>query len=152
MSESRSSRPLSKRVSTVPVAPKPPTTIDPSAIVANHATLTGVFPITVGANAVLHPYSKVVSVAGPVQIGEGAVIWEQAVVGISGDGAGDEDEDADLGGKFVMLERNCIVESGARIAAKLVGEGTIIEAFAIVGEGCVIGKVLLSPLVIIVSS
>jgi dynactin-6 len=143
MSESKSSRPVSKRVSTAPAAPKPPATIDPSAILANHATLTGSYPITVGANAVLHQYSKVISNAGPVEIGGGAVIWERAVVGIiAHDGIREEDdEDVDFGSKFVMLERDVIVESGAQVAAKLVGEGTVIEAFANIGEGCVIGKV-----------
>jgi dynactin-6 len=139
MAESKSSRPISKRVSTAPAAPKPPATIDPSAIVANHATLAGVFPVTIGANAIVHPYVKIVSMAGPVEIGEGAVIWERAVVGINEEGSGREDDED--GSKFVMLERNCIVESGAHVAAKLVGEGTVIEAFATVGEGCIIGKV-----------
>ena len=147
MSESKSARPVSKRVSTAPSAPKPPATIDPSAILANHATVTGMFPITVGANVVLNPYSKVLSNAGPVEIGEGCVIWERAVVGINVEaGARDEDDDAGLGGTFVMLERNCVIESGAQVSAKIVGEGTVIEAFASVGEGCVIGKVCFSSL------
>jgi carbonic anhydrase/acetyltransferase-like protein (isoleucine patch superfamily) len=152
MAESRPSRPISKRVSTVPAAPKPPATIDPSVILANHATLVGVFPITIGASTILHPYAKVVSVVGAVEIGEGAVIWERAVVGINVEGgARDEDDDAGLGDKFVMLERNCILESGAQVAAKLVGEGTVIEAFATIGEGCVIGKVVSPSLVLIIS-
>ena len=142
MSEAKPARPVSKRVSTALAAPKPPATIDPSAILANHATITGTFPITVGANVVLNPYSKIISTIGPVEIGEGCVIWERATVGINVEaGARDEDEDSGHGGTFVMLERNCVVESGAQVSAKLVGEGTIIEAFASVGEGCVIGKV-----------
>ncbi|KIW02518.1 uncharacterized protein PV09_06316 [Verruconis gallopava] len=140
MSEAKPSRPASKRLSTVPAAPKPPANIDPSVIIANHATLAGVFPITIGPQAVLHPYAKVVAVAGPVEIGEGTVIAERAVIGINDEGSGKDDEDAGLGGRFVMLERDCIIESGAQVAAKLVGEGTFIDAFAVVGEGCVIGK------------
>src|SRR5262245_19869842 len=65
--ESKSTRSVSKRVSTVPAPPKAPATIDPSAVLANHCVLTGLFPITVGARAVLHPHSKVVSTAGPVE-------------------------------------------------------------------------------------
>jgi carbonic anhydrase/acetyltransferase-like protein (isoleucine patch superfamily) len=143
MSDPKPSRPLSKRVSTAPAAPKPPATIDPSAILANHATLTGSYPITVGSNAVLHPYCKIISNAGPVEVGEGSVLWERSVVGINTDGGIREEdgEDADFGSKFVMLERNVIVESGAQVAAKLIGEGTVVEAFATVGDGCVIGKV-----------
>lgn len=142
MAEAKPARPVSKRVSTAPTAPQPPATIHPSAIIANHATLAGVFPITIGANAVLNPYAKVISNAGPVEIGEGSVIWERAVVGINAEGATkDEDDDLGPGGTFVMLERNCIVESGAIVAAKIVGEGTVIEAFATIGEGSVIGKV-----------
>jgi len=139
MAESKPARPASKRASTAPAAPKPPSTIDPSAILANHATLTGVFPITVGPNVVLNPYSKVVSSTGPVEIGEGCIIWERAVVGINSEASARDDEDPR--GSFVMLESNCVVESGAQVSAKLVGEGTVIEAFANVGEGCVIGKV-----------
>jgi dynactin-6 len=143
MSDAKPARPLSKRISTAPAAPQPPpATIHPSAIIANHANLAGVFPITIGANAVLNPYAKVISNAGPVEIGEGSVIWERAVVGISAEAATkDEDDDLGPGRTFVMLERNCIIESGARVEAKLVGEGTVIEAFATIGEGCVIGKV-----------
>lgn len=96
-----------------------------------------------GAKAVLHPHSRVVSAAGPVEIGEGVIIWERATIGINEDEVDEdeEDEDIEIGSKFIMLERNCIVESGATVAAKLVGEGTTIEAFAKIGEGSVIGKV-----------
>jgi len=123
---------VSKRLSVLPQLPLAPTSIDPSAVVAKFAVLTGNHPITIGAGAVLHPYSKIISNEGPVVIGEGCVIWEKAVVGIDG---GHDSEQS------VVLGKNVVVESGAVVEAKEVGEGTTIEALAKVGVGARVGKV-----------
>lgn len=137
MTDSKTARPSSKRMSIAPPTPRAPSTIATSATIANHALLSGTSQITIGAHAVLHPYARVLSHAGPVEIGEAVVVWERAVVGV---GPGDEDEE-EVEARFVLVERDCVIESGALVAAKMVGRGTVVEAFARVGEGCVIGKV-----------
>lgn len=138
-STSDSARRSSKRVSILPSLPKAPTSIDPSAIVANHAILTGLHPIIIGPRAVLHPYAKVVSVNGSIEIGEGCIIWEKAVVG-SGSAAEDDSKSTEKV-KKIVLGPNVVVESGAVVEAETVGEGTIIEAFSKIGDGASVGKV-----------
>jgi dynactin 6 len=143
-STSDAARRSSKRVSTLPSLPKAPTSIDPSAIVANHAVLTGLYPITIGPRAVLHPYAKIVSGDGPIEIGEGCIIWEKAVVG-SGSAAEDNANGTEKVKKMV-LGPNVVVESGATVEAESVGEGTIIESFSRIGDGASVGKVTVPPI------
>ena len=138
-STSESARRSSKRVSTLPSSPKAPTSIDPSAIVANHAILTGLYPITIGPRVVLHPYARVVSGDGPIEIGEGCIIWEKAVVG-SGSAVEDDSKRTEKV-KKIVLGPNVVVESGAVVEAESVGEGTIIEPFSKLGDGANVGKV-----------
>jgi dynactin-6 len=127
-STTTATRPASKRLSTIPAPPKPPTKIHPTAIIANHALLTGTYPITIGAGAVIHPYAKIIASEGPVDIGEGCIIWEKAIVGGEGEGA-------------IKLSRNVVIETSALIEAGVViGENSIIEAQAKVAEGAIIGR------------
>jgi dynactin-6 len=113
-------------VSTVPAPPKAPSTIHPTAIIANHAVLAGTFPITIGAHAVIHPYAKISSTHGPITIGEGCVIWEKVTVG----GAG-----------AVELRRNVVLEACAVVEGGVLGQGCVVEAFGrVVGDGVRLGK------------
>ncbi|GME22714.1 Dynactin subunit 6 [Neofusicoccum parvum] len=98
--------------------PKAPATIHPSAIVANHAVLTGHHAITIAAGAVIHPNARITSLHGPVVIGEGCIVYEKATVGIPELEGGQ--------GRGVVLDRNVVVESSAIVQAALVGEGTTI--------------------------
>jgi dynactin-6 len=119
-------RPPSKRVSTIPAPQKAPSTIHPTAIIANHAALTGTFPITIGAHAVLHPYARISSTHGPVTIGEGCILWEKVAVG----GAG-----------AVELGRNVILEACSVVEGGVLGEGCVVEAFGrVVGDGARLGR------------
>ncbi|QDS75073.1 hypothetical protein FKW77_006759 [Venturia effusa] len=136
-SSSSNPRPSSKRLSTAPTAPRAPTNLDPTCTIASHALLTGHYSISVGANAILHPYSKIVSSQGLVEIGEGSMLWEKSVVGIDGVGgleAGAEEKVTHLG-KNVVVETGAIVEAGV-----VIGNGTLVESFTRIGEGSVIGK------------
>ncbi|KAJ4295585.1 hypothetical protein N0V90_007598 [Kalmusia sp. IMI 367209] len=137
---------MNKRAS---LLPKPSSmVIDPSVIIAQHAQLTGTHPITVGPRAVLHPHSKISSNLAPVVIGEGAVIYERAKVGV-----GMEELDSkrssvasvtsarnSMRGEGTVLGRNVVVETGAVIEAAEVGEGSVVEVGAHLGRGCVLGK------------
>lgn len=91
----------------------------------------------------MHPYARIDSSVGPVNIGESAVVWEKAVVGVlaegEGEGQGDDREGSD--DKGVNLERYVTIGSGAVVAATLIGEGSVIGTGARLGKGCVLGEV-----------
>ncbi|OCK80307.1 trimeric LpxA-like protein, partial [Lepidopterella palustris CBS 459.81] len=124
-----------KRTSTA--LPKPASlSVDGSALIAQHAVLTGSHPISVGASVVLHPHSKVSSAWAPVVLGEGAVVGEKAAVGV----IGRVGEVVEKGKEGVLLGRNVVVETGAVVEAREVGEGTVVEGGARIGVGCVVGK------------
>ncbi|KAK8194984.1 trimeric LpxA-like protein [Phyllosticta capitalensis] len=125
---SRSS--TSKR--TTSALPKPPVSVHESAIIANHAVLTGHHTITIMAGAIIHPQAKIYSLHGPVVIDEGCIVYEAATVGIS-ELEGDH-------GRGVMLDKNVVVESGAVVEAALVGESTVIGTNVKVGFSAVVGK------------
>ncbi|CAI6319222.1 unnamed protein product [Periconia digitata] len=131
------------------ILPKPSSLfLDPSVLVAQHASFTGIHPITVGPNTVLHPHSKISSAIVPVVLGEGVIVYERARVGV---GSGDADKRASsaAGGSSresmrvdgTFLGRHVIIETGAIIEAAEIGEASVIEAGAVLGRGCVVGKV-----------
>jgi dynactin-6 len=91
----------------------------------------------IGPRAVVHQYAKIVSGDGSIELGEGCIIWEKAVVGNATDDEGQKSEKE----KKITLGSNVVIESGAVVEAETVGENTIIEAFAKVGEGAIVGKV-----------
>ena len=131
-----------KRVSAAQSAPKAPTALDPTAIIAQHALLTGTYPITIGPRAVIHPYAKIISSGGPVIIQEGAIVWEKAIIGASGSTVSYHGPHGDVAEDMaVKIGRNAVIETGAIVEAEIVGEGTLVEAFARVGQGANIGKV-----------
>lgn len=123
----------SKRVSSS--LPRAPASIHPSAIVANHAVLTGHHAITIAAGAIIHPNARITSLHGPVVIGEGCIVYEKATVGIPELEGGQ--------GRGVVLDKNVVVESSAIVQAALVGEGTTIGTDSRVGLGSAVGKVCL---------
>jgi dynactin-6 len=74
-----------------------------------------------------------------VEIGDGAIVWEKAVVGVAvPDGAV---VGAEMSTQSVLLGRNVVVETGAIVEGEVVGEGTVVECFARIGLGARIGKV-----------
>lgn len=133
--------------------PPPPLTAHPSAIIAAHAHLSGPHRVSLGARAVLSPYSRVLAGAGPVSLGDGCVLWEKSVVGVpaaAGPRAspfpapgekGEEKGGGEEQGQGVRLGRNVVVETGCVVEATEVGEGTVVEAGCRLGRGCVVGKV-----------
>ena len=149
-----------RRSSTVPkrtsLLPKPSSIVlDGSVLIAQHAQLTGTYPITIAANVVLHPHSRISSALAPVVLGEGCVVYERAKVGF-GMGAETDAESKrssmassrnststrdSLRGEGTVLGTNVVVESNAVVEAAEVGEGSVIEVGALLGRGCIIGKV-----------
>ncbi|MCJ1317565.1 hypothetical protein MMC15_002890 [Xylographa vitiligo] len=118
------------------VVPKPPSSLSPTCIIAETASLTGTNLITVSANAVLQARAKIIATYAPVVIGEGCVVCERASVGLL-NAESDEEEESGIG---VILEKNVTVEAGAVVEAKFVGEGTTIELGARIGKGAILGK------------
>ncbi|MCJ1381310.1 hypothetical protein MMC17_004420 [Xylographa soralifera] len=120
----------------VSTVPKPPSSLSPTCIIAETASLTGTSLITVSANAVLHPRAKIIATYAPVVIGEGCIVCERASVGLL-NAENDEEQESGIG---VILEKNVTVEAGAVVEAKFVGEGTTIELGARIGKGAILGK------------
>lgn len=109
--------------------PKPPLTAHPSSLLSGGVAITGIHPVTIGANTVIHLRSKLTSAHGTITIGDGCIIGERAVVGLQG-----------VGETGVVIGNGVVVEAGARVEGS-VGEGTVIEAGGVVGRGAVVGKV-----------
>ena len=114
-------------------APKPPTSLSPSTVIADAAVLIGTHRITLGPNTIIHPRAKLNSTHGPITLGEGCIVCERAAVGLST--AGKDDSDG------VVLGKNVVIEATAVVEAAEIGEGSIIEVGAQVGRGAMIGKV-----------
>jgi dynactin-6 len=153
-----------RRSSTVPkrtsLLPKPSSiAIDPSVLIAQHAQLTGMYPITVGPDTVLHPHSRINSAFCPVLVGEGVILYEKSKIGFGSDGESAADSRRSsmapvsvrdsMRAEGTVLGSNVVVESNAVVEAAEVGEGTVIEVGAVLGRGCVVGKVCLNRCVLL---
>jgi dynactin-6 len=124
----------SKRVSSALPAPKPPTSLALTCIVPELASLTGTKPISIRDHTVIHPRAKLISAYGPITIGSTCIISERSTVGLQS-----LPHASQLEG--VVLKDYVVVEVGAVVEARSVGEGSVIEINAKVGNGAVIGKV-----------
>lgn len=118
--------------------PAPPIARSQQALIHEFASLTGIHPITVGADAIIQLRAKIISAHGPVTIGDGCVVAERAVIGLASSLGADGGKG--WGGE-VILGNGVIIESGAVVEGKMLGEGTIVEVGAVVGRGSVVGKV-----------
>lgn len=124
---------------------KAPATFDPDVTVANHAVLTGIHPISVGAQTVVHPHARIISTYSAVDIGQGCVISEKAVVGLS-DLSQDSDQEGLKLPETIRIGNNVSIETGAVVEAAEVGENTLIDVDAKVGAGATVGKVIIPTL------
>lgn len=129
-------------------ASRPPLRIHPSAVIGDKASLTGIHMITIGPNAVIHPYAKLSSQHGSISIGGGCIIAERSWIGLldasrerrllhaQRGGQGSEETEAD-----VALCDNVTVNSGAVVQASSVGKWSVVEINAKIEPGCVLGEV-----------
>jgi dynactin-6 len=125
----------SKRASTMPAPPKPPTSLASSLIIAEHASLTGTHLITLGSNTVVHPRARFNSTHAPITVGSNCIICERSSIGFQSEAAANERQG-------ILIENGVVIEVGAVVEARMVGEGTIIEVQAKIGKGAVLGKVI----------
>lgn len=134
-SRSSSQRPAPSTKPTVPsTVAKPPCQIHPTAILSDKAVLSGINPISIEENTVIHPYAKINSTNAPVSIGRNCIIAERTIVGVQGE---------DGSQNMVQLADHVTIETGARVEASIVGRGSVIDVNAIVGAGSTIGQVRL---------
>ncbi|PNS16641.1 hypothetical protein CAC42_4605 [Sphaceloma murrayae] len=124
---SKPSRPSSVATA-VPPTIKPPCKIDNKAIISDKAMLVGSYTISIGPNAVLHPFAKIDATQAPVTIGEYCIICERATVG-----GGSQ-------GHAVVIGGHTVVETGAIVEASTIGKGSTVGAFARLGPASELGQ------------
>lgn len=122
-----------KRSTTASAAPKPPISFAPAISISDSASLVGTMLITIRSDTVIHPRAKVISSFAPVTVGNACILSERSAVGLQ--------SPSDDQPEGVVIEDYVVIEVGAIVEAKYVGEGSIIEINARVGKGAVIGKV-----------
>ncbi|KAG0644401.1 trimeric LpxA-like protein [Tuber brumale] len=93
---------------------KPPTVLASTVVIAEAASLTGTFPIKIGANTVIHPRAKLTSAHGPITIGEYCIICERTQIC-------PPDAEGLVIGDGVVVEVNAVVEGS------VVGAGSVVE-------------------------
>lgn len=130
-------------------ASKPPVRIHPTAVIGDKASLAGVHMITIGPNAVIHPYAKLSSQHGSISIGGGCIISERSWIGLldaatdrrllgtQPAGQNSNEQEAD-----VVLRDNVTVQPGAVVQASSVGKWSVVEINAEIEPGCVLGEVM----------
>ena len=125
----------------VPTTTRPPLEIHPTAHLDPQAYIQGTSTITLGANVVVHPRARLVSVHGPLTIRAGTVILERCVVG----GPGPDPKEPlppppeapvnTIVGQNVLLQASAEVQVGA-----FLDEACLIEPRAVIKKGVHIGK------------
>ncbi|KAF2351550.1 Hexapeptide repeat [Trinorchestia longiramus] len=91
--------------------------------------------ITIGARTVVHPKARIIAEAGPIIIGDGNLIEEQAQI-INRRPAGSEDsrQHTLIIGHSNVFEVDCLVEADS------VGDNNVFEAKCRVGRGVAVGR------------
>lgn len=118
--------------------------LDPSVCnvsVANGATVCVegdyVGEITIGARTVVHPKARIIAEAGPIIIGEGNLIEEQAQIinrypeGTDGDPAIPQ---------TMTIGHNNVFEVDCCVEAETIGDNNVFEAKSHVGRGVAVGR------------
>jgi dynactin-6 len=124
-----------KRASALPPPPKPPTSLSGTITISENTSLFGNYPVTILSQSVIHPRSRINSTYGPVKLGPICIISERCNIGLQSPAPGQIEG--------VTLGKAVVVEVGAVVEAREVGEGCVIEVNAKVGKGSVLGKVSL---------
>lgn len=119
------------RPSTHPALPavKPTCNIDPSAVIADKAVLSGSHNVHIGSESIIQPYARLKAHGGDITIGSSCTIAEAVTLEVP------EGSDHDI-----VLADNVCIESGVSITAASIGEGTEIGIQARIDSGAIIGK------------
>ncbi|KAI9839432.1 MAG: hypothetical protein M1837_002081 [Sclerophora amabilis] len=132
----------SKRASTAPAGPKPPTSISSSAVISDATSIVGTNHVTIGDNTILHPRVKIDSTYATVAIGSFCIISERSVVGLrsadTSDMGASEFREGRISG--ITVGNGVSIEAGAAVEANSIGDGCIVEVNAKIGRGAIMGK------------
>lgn len=126
----------SKRQSTAPPPPKPPAAISSSVTIADNASVTGTYLISIGSLTVVHPRTKLTTLYGPLTVGKNCIISERCNIGLQSAGG-----EGIVVGEGVAIGDGVVIEVGAVVEGKEIGDGCIVEVGAKIGKGAVVGKV-----------
>uniref|UniRef100_A0A672UYD9 Dynactin subunit 6 n=1 Tax=Strigops habroptila TaxID=2489341 RepID=A0A672UYD9_STRHB len=113
--------------------------IAPGAVVCVESEIRG--DVTVGPRTVIHPKARIIAEAGPIIIGEGNLIEEQALI-VNGYPENITPETEEVEPKPMVIGTNNVFEVGCSMK---VGDNNVIESKAFVGRnviltsGCIIG-------------
>lgn len=90
--------------------------------------------VTIGEGSVVHPYAKISSAVGPVQIGKNCILAEGSTVGLVNGAHARE-------GTPVVLEDNTSIGTGAIVEAMRVGVCSTVGVSARLGPRANVGQV-----------
>ncbi|XP_072351843.1 dynactin subunit 6 isoform X1 [Scyliorhinus torazame] len=100
--------------------------------------------VTIGPRTVVHPKARIIAEAGPIIIGEGNLIEEQALITNSYP-VNLMPQKEDIEPKVMTIGTNNVFEVGCRFEALKIGDNNVIESKAFIGRnvmltsGCIIG-------------
>jgi dynactin-6 len=130
----------SKRHSILPAVdrsgPKPPVNFSTSLTISDNAVLLGSHSITMQAETVIHPRSRIESSVGSVLVGRRCIVQERVHLGAPPDNTGKAAGGVSLG-DYVLIEAGSVIEAGGTE----IGEGSVIQVGSRIGSGARIGKV-----------
>ncbi|KAM0262288.1 hypothetical protein ACHAQJ_001757 [Trichoderma viride] len=128
-----------KRHSVLPAVdrsgPKPPVNFSTSLTISDNAVLLGIHSITMQAETVIHPRSRIESSAGSVLVGRRCIIQERVHLGAPSNNSDKGAGGVSLG-DYVLVEAGSVVEAGGTE----IGEGSVIQVGSKIGSGAKIGK------------
>uniref|UniRef100_A0A4W3JY78 Dynactin subunit 6 n=1 Tax=Callorhinchus milii TaxID=7868 RepID=A0A4W3JY78_CALMI len=117
-------------------------TIAAGAVVCVESEIRG--DVTIGPRTVVHPKARIIAEAGPIIIGEGNLIEEQALI-INRYPENVMLQKEDVEPKIMNIGTNNVFEVGCNFEALKIGDNNVIESKAFVGRnviltnGCIIG-------------
>lgn len=130
----------SKRHSILPAVdrsgPKPPVNFSTSLTISDNAVLLGSHSITMQAETVVHPRSRIESSVGSILVGRRCIVQERVHLGAPPDSREKGTGGVSLG-DYVLIEAGSVVEAGGTE----IGEGSVIQVGSKIGGGAKIGKV-----------
>ncbi|XP_075278298.1 dynactin subunit 6 isoform X2 [Opisthocomus hoazin] len=99
--------------------------IAPGAVVCVESEIRG--DVTIGPRTVIHPKARIIAEAGPIVIGEGNLIEEQALI-LNGYPENITPENEELEPKPMVIGTNNVFEVGCYSQAMKVGDNNVIES------------------------
>ncbi|ERF68406.1 hypothetical protein EPUS_03724 [Endocarpon pusillum Z07020] len=120
---------------------RPPLEVHPTAHLDPQAYIQGTSTITLGANVVIHPRARLVSVHGPLTIRAGSVILERCVVGGPVPDPKEPLPPPPEAPVNTVVAQNVLLQASAEVqAGAFLDEACLIEPRAVIKKGVHIGK------------